>query len=656
MKATALGRFLSRGGGRGDRSVPASRARLRVALFLAVGMAMTGFALVAYATNLMRGFENDSLDARFSIRGLQPAPDDVIVVDIDAKTFNDLNTRWERWPRTYHATAIDRLVEAGARGIAYDVQFTEPSGNPDDPNDPRNLEDVALIEAVGRAGSVVLATTEVDEEGRTNVFGGEEVLRQYNARAANAALPPDQGGVIRRIPFEVEKLETFAVAASEAALGHQLRPPKGGDAWIDFRGPPGTIDTVSFVNLVNKTLPASAFRGKIVIVGSSAPSLHDVHPTPTARDQLMSGPELQANAIWTVLHGYPLQSVPEWLVLTLIVAFGFLAPVASLRLRFVMTILLAVTVGVAFTVATQAAFEQGWVLPFIYPLAALLLSTIGAVGTHYSIAAFERERVRDVFSRFVPEQVVSQVLARTDRDLRLGGEDVVGSLMFTDLRGFTSFSENIEASQAIDVVNVYLEEMTEAVLGNGGTLISYAGDGIMAVFGAPIEQPDHADRAVATAKEMIETRLPRFNTHLQEQGLGEGFRMGIGIHSGAFVAGNVGSERRLEYTIIGDTVNAASRIEGLTKGTRHMCLFSEATKVLMQNPPEDDIVFYEDHAIRGRQSDDRALLARVDLRSGRRACGGSRSRRRRRRAGRGARGGFAPRTRCPRRRPGIVPL
>jgi adenylate cyclase len=224
------------------------------------------------------------------------------------------------------------------------------------------------------------------------------------------------------------------------------------------------------------------------------------------------------------------------------------------------------------------------------------------VGTHYSVAAFERERVRDVFSRFVPEEVVNQVLARTDRDLRLGGDDVVGSIMFTDLRGFTTFSEELPATSVIDVVNVYLSEMTDAILGHGGTLVSYAGDGIMAVFGAPIEQPDHADRAVAAAEEMISVRLPKFNEFVRERGYGDGFRMGVGIHSGAFIAGNIGSERRLEYTAIGDTTNTASRIEGLTKGTRHMLLFSEATQVLMLSPAIEDHVFFAEEGIRGRQA------------------------------------------------------
>jgi adenylate cyclase len=354
--------------------------------------------------------------------------------------------------------------------------------------------------------------------------------------------------------------------------------------------------------VLNGSVPASTFRNRIVVVGPSAPSLHDVHATPTSRDELMSGAELQANATWTVVNGYPLKSAPPLLVALLIALFGFLAPVASLRLSFVSTILLPLTVGVAFTVATQLGFEQGMVIPFTYPMAALVLSTVGAVGTHYSVAAFERARTRDVFSRFVPEEVVKQVLARTDRDLRLGGVDVVGTIMFTDLRGFTSFSEQLEAARVIDIVNVYLTEMSEAILAHGGTLVSYAGDGIMAVFGAPIDQPDHADRAVAAGEEMLSVRLPRVNDFVRAQGYGDGFRMGIGVHSGAFIAGNIGSERRLEYTAIGDTVNAASRIEGLTKGTRHMMLFSEATQVLMTSPPTDDLVFFAEHELRGRQA------------------------------------------------------
>lgn len=569
-----------------------SQARLRVALFLAVGLAMTGFAFVAYATNLLRPLELDSVDARFGLRGTQPTPDDFVVVEIDAATFIALQKQWP-FPRSLHAQVIDKLRAGRARAIAYDVQFSEPT---------EVKEDNALIEAVARAGNVVLATTEVDDAGRGNVFGGAD-LRPFNTRAANALLPPDPGSVMRRATFSVDGLESLSVATAEVALNHQIPPKPASDSqWIDFRGPPGTFRTVSFSDVLNGTVPTSTFRNRIVVVGPSAPSLHDVHATPTSRDELMSGPELQANAIWTVVHGYPLKSASPLLVALLIALFGFLAPVASLRLSFVTTILLPVTVGVAFTVATQLGFEQGTVVPFTYPMAALLLSTVGAVGTHYSVAAFERARTRDVFSRFVPEEVVKQVLARTDRDLRLGGVDVVGTIMFTDLRGFTSFSERLEAARVIDIVNVYLTEMSEAILAHGGTLVSYAGDGIMAVFGAPIDQPDHADRAVAAGEEMVSVRLPRVNEFVSGRGYGDGFRMGIGIHSGPFIAGNIGSERRLEYTAIGDTVNAASRIEGLTKGTRHMLLFSDATRMLMTAPPTDDLVFFAEDKLRGREA------------------------------------------------------
>ena len=173
-------------------------------------------------------------------------------------------------------------------------------------------------------------------------------------------------------------------------------------------------------------------------------------------------------------------------------------------------------------------------------------------------------------------------------------------LLFSDLRSFTTASELLEPEVVIEIVNRYLSIMTEAIMDHGGTLITYMGDGIMALFGAPIEQADHADRAVAAAREMVTTRLDEFNAWMQERGYGEGFRMGVGMNSGPVMVGNVGSERRMDYTAIGDTVNTASRIEGMTKGTPHMIFVSDSTRSMLQRPLED--LFYVDEMqVRGRK-------------------------------------------------------
>jgi adenylate cyclase len=138
-------------------------------------------------------------------------------------------------------------------------------------------------------------------------------------------------------------------------------------------------------------------------------------------------------------------------------------------------------------------------------------------------------------------------------------------------------------------------------MAHGGTIIAYLGDGLMAAFGAPIEQPDHADRAVAAARELVGTTLPALNVWMRESGYGHEFRMGIGLNSGSFISGNVGHERRLEYTAIGDVCNTASRIEGLTKGTRHQLLFSASTLDTLETRPAD-LVDFGESAIRGRQA------------------------------------------------------
>ena len=231
----------------------------------------------------------------------------------------------------------------------------------------------------------------------------------------------------------------------------------------------------------------------------------------------------------------------------------------------------------------------------------LLRARISAGLMKKRLHELEQERVRGVFSRFVPGHVVEQVLERTDDDLRLGGSRDVGTVMFTDLRGFTSFSEATPPHRVIELLNEYFSEMIDAVFEHGGTLVGYRGDGLLAVFGAPIPMQDHADRSLAAAREMLELRLPRFNRWLAEQGLGDGFAMGIGLNSGQFMSGNVGSARQLEYTVHGDTVNTAARLEAMTKSVSCSILLAESTRAALQEPPPE-LEFVGEFDVRGRAS------------------------------------------------------
>jgi adenylate cyclase len=218
---------------------------------------------------------------------------------------------------------------------------------------------------------------------------------------------------------------------------------------------------------------------------------------------------------------------------------------------------------------------------------------------HYLTASVERAQMREMFARFVPDSVVNEVLARAGTDdPRLGGVRLVSTVLFSDLRGFTSFSEEMDPDRVIEVLNRYLEEMSDAIMDAGGTLVSYMGDGIMAVFGAPVGQEDHADRALVAAGEMLEVRLPRFNAWMTEQGL-DPFAMGIGLNSGPVMSGQVGSKRRTEYTAIGDTTNTAARLEGMTKGSGHQIFIADSTRQAQQRE-RDELELVGEHEVRGR--------------------------------------------------------
>lgn len=213
----------------------------------------------------------------------------------------------------------------------------------------------------------------------------------------------------------------------------------------------------------------------------------------------------------------------------------------------------------------------------------------------------EHDRVRDVFARFLPEPIAAEMLARSDGRPSIGAVRLWATVMFVDLRGFTTFADSQPVEQVIRVLERYQGTMGDAVLDHGGTLVDYLGDGLMAAFGAPIETVDHADRAVAAAREIAGERLDAFNAWLRAEGIAEGFRIGIGLNSGRVMSGTLGSERRVDYAVIGDTVNTAARIEQLTKETGHAALIADQTRTNMTGST-DTLTFVDEVEIRGKQS------------------------------------------------------
>jgi len=231
----------------------------------------------------------------------------------------------------------------------------------------------------------------------------------------------------------------------------------------------------------------------------------------------------------------------------------------------------------------------------------ILRARIGAGLNRKRLADLESERVRDVFTRFLPEPIAAEMLARSDGGPAIKAVRLWATVMFVDLRGFTTLAETLPVEQVVAMLGRFQGTMGDAVLDHGGTLVDFLGDGLMAVFGAPIESIDHADRAVACARDIAGARLAGFNSWVRAEGIGEGFGIGIGLNSGRVMSGTLGTERRFDYAVIGDTTNTASRIEQLTKETGHAILLADQTRTNMTGPT-DELTFVDEFEIRGKQS------------------------------------------------------
>ena len=385
-----------------ERALTGLRRRARASVLLLASLSIVVAALACFRLGTLDRVEAMSLDARFALRGSAPPPHEVVVVGLDERSLAALGPMWPL-PRATYARLIDRLHDAGARVIVLDVQFTGI----------RSAGDLTLLEAARRAGNVVFTTATTDRAGHTDVLGGTEVIADLGAQIANANLPTDVDGAVRRLPFAVNNLRSIAVVAGAAARRRAvtLEDFPSSTSLIDFAGPPQTVDTISLQDALRRDVPERLVRDRVAVVGATAPVLQDRHVTSADAGELMSGPEIQANAIATVLRSFPLRDVPRWASELLIVVLGILPSLCAIAFaRRWLWIAITATGGCVLLIASVIAFSAGHVLALIVPLLALSAAAAATLSTDYAFLAAERRRLRRLFAQHAP-LVVEDVLA-----------------------------------------------------------------------------------------------------------------------------------------------------------------------------------------------------------------------------------------------------
>ncbi len=341
---------------------------------------------------------------------------------------------------------------------------------------------------------------------------------------------------------------------------------------INFLGSPFSFRYISFYDVFTNRVGEEFFKDRIVLLGSSAVALSDLKPTPASRN-MMPGAEIHANALYTFLNKgficYPKFPATLLIILSISIITAFLAS----KLKPWFSLLLTILIFIGFLVFCDILFDVKniW-LEIIRPSYSLVLSYIVAIGYRYSVSERSKRELRRMFDRYVSKEVVEQIITNP-LQLKLGGERKDITVLFSDIRGFTSMSETMQPEEVVGVLNDYLTAMTDIILSCGGTIDKFIGDAIMAVFGAPIAYEDHAYRA-AKAAVMMKDALSELWIKWEKEGK-HTFDIGMGLSSGIAIVGNIGSMRRTEYTAIGDVVNLGARLEPLNKEFNTNILISE---------------------------------------------------------------------------------
>lgn len=542
-------------------------------------------------TTAIERLEYSMQDTFARLRGAQEPSAEIVIVAIDDFSFNWTGLQWP-WPRVYLAEIVEQINRGGGRVIGVDILLAEA--------DERQPEDDARFAAALAEVPAAVSVAQID---KTSGQGFEtETLTQPLPLYREAldgmgvtSFKSDEDAIVRNVvafttfqgeayphwAFEIARLylgaEPPVFSATSAQFNGQTISLRAGLLPVYFAGPAGTYPTYSASDVhdgVALEQNPDVFRGKIVLIGATALTLQDIFPTPFSASDSTPGVEIVANAVDTILNGKFIAYAPPWLDFLIVIAAAGLAYLISLSRRPALTVaLMGVGIAAYLVLAFLMYSKQRYILPTVAPTVMLFLGVILPTLEQAVSQEREKRRVRNLFSRFISPQMVDQMMRTQDINSLNKRADL--TIIFSDIRGFTTLSEKMTPEGVVALLNPYLEAMSQVIYKHGGTVDKYEGDAIIAFFGEPVPYKDHAVRALRAALDMRKA-LAELREKWAKEGRPSQIEMGVGINSGEVFVGLLGSEQRINYTVIGDNANLASRLQDLTKTYAWPILVSES--------------------------------------------------------------------------------
>jgi adenylate cyclase len=499
--------------------------------------------------------------------------DDIIILSIDDESLQKLG-RWP-WSRDHFANVIEYLNKSSVIGI--DVSFFESAEG-----------DSQLSKSI-KNNSVVLAMEYTNFSVKKGDLYGENLLKpistigipEIDYKVGFVNIFTDSDGVTRSFtPYisGVENGEHFSLVVAEEFLG--FKPVLDSTRMlIKFFAPPEGYEYISYSDVYYRKINSSYFEDKIILIGATASDLHDDVIVPIS-NEAMPGVEVNANILQSIITRDFLNYQDDISSIGIIFIFALFAGIIIYKFRIhISTIILAILV-IAYIFISVYTFKSGIILNILYPFLTIIMVYIGLLVMYYLTEERSRKWITSIFGKYVSPLVIESLIKNPDR-INLGGEKRNISIFFSDIRDFTTISEKLDPEDLVKLLNEYLTEMTTIIIDDQGLVDKYMGDAIMAFWGAPLEQEDHAEKVCLSSLKMIE-KLKELNEKWKKSDIPY-FNIGIGINSGDAVVGNMGSSKRFDYTAMGDNVNLASRLEGLNKIYGTNIIISEKTYKNVKN-------------------------------------------------------------------------